>query len=398
MLLLATTINYMDRVTLASASVRVTAEFGLSDAQYGNLELAFGWAFAAGSVVFGFLADRFPVYFLYPAILSAWSIMGMVTGLTHGYESMLVCRALLGFFEAGHWPCALKTSHAVLTDKDRTMGNSVLQSGASIGAVITPQVMRLLMTDDPTSWRTPFIVIGAFGLGWVAVWFLLLRRHDLQPATAPVAAPRVPQPGWWTFLVNRRVWAVALLIMGAQTVWHIYRAWLMKFLQTGRGYSEAASLNFTSAYFVATDVGCLLAGFVSLWLARKYGTTAHDARRWVYGGACCLTSLSVLIPWLGAGWPLLAVLLCIGAGALALFPCYYSFVQEISSTHVGRLTGLLSMWVWAITSPLHSFFGMIVDRTKSYDAGLVVAGLAPWIGVIAMRLFWRREEATAAAR
>ena len=118
----------------------------------------------------------------------------------------------------------------------------------------------------------------------------------------------------------------------------------MKVLQTGRGYSEAASLNFTSAYFVATDIGCLLAGFVSLWLARKYGTSAHDARRWVYGGGCCLTSLSVLLPWLGQGWALLAVLLCIGAGALALFPCYYSFVQEISSTHVGRLTGLLSRW------------------------------------------------------
>ena len=33
LLLLATTINYMDRVTLGSASVRVTAEFGLSGTQ-----------------------------------------------------------------------------------------------------------------------------------------------------------------------------------------------------------------------------------------------------------------------------------------------------------------------------------------------------------------------------
>jgi hypothetical protein len=58
LLLLATTINYMDRVTLGSASVRVTQELGLDDRQYGNLELVFGWAFAAGSLVFGFLADH----------------------------------------------------------------------------------------------------------------------------------------------------------------------------------------------------------------------------------------------------------------------------------------------------------------------------------------------------
>ena len=47
---------------------------------------------------------------------------------------------------------------------------------------------------------------------------------------------------------------------------------------------------------------------------------------------------------------------------------------------------------WAVTSPLHSFFGMLVDRTKSYDIGLVIAGLAPWIGVLAMRLLWRKTD------
>src|ERR1700712_4532938 len=80
LLLLATTINYMDRTALAGASVRVTQELGLNDAQYGDFEWAFGWAFAAGSLVFGFLADRYRIYLLYPAILVAWSLTGMATG------------------------------------------------------------------------------------------------------------------------------------------------------------------------------------------------------------------------------------------------------------------------------------------------------------------------------
>jgi ACS family hexuronate transporter-like MFS transporter len=90
----------------------------------------------------------------------------------------------------------------------------------------------------------------------------------------------------------------------------------------------------------------------------------------------------------------------VGAGALALFPCYYSFVQDLSERHVGKLTGLLSMWVWAVTSPLHSLFGTLVDRTGSYDAGMVVAGLMPWVGVVAMRLGWgpvRRMERDSAS-
>jgi ACS family hexuronate transporter-like MFS transporter len=388
LLLLATTINYMDRVTLANASVRVTKEFALTEQQYGTLELAFGWAFAAGSLVFGFLADRFRVYWLYPCILAGWSVMGMISGWTADYTQLLVCRTLLGFFEAGHWPCALKTTFAVLSEKDRTMGNSVLQSGASIGAIITPQVMKWLMTAETGSWRSAFIVVGAFGLVWVLVWFVMMRPQELDAAPAAAEeAPRLPLGG---ILLSRRFWAVALLITGTQTVWHIYRVWLMKFLQTGRGYEEDAALNFQSAYYISTDVGCIVAGLVSLWLARQFGLSAHDARRRVYAGACVLTSLSVALPWLGQGPLLLAVLLLIGAGALALFPCYYSFVQELSAHHVGRLTGLLSMWVWAVTSPLHQLFGWMADTSKSYDLGLVVAGLAPWLGVLSMALLWGR--------
>ena len=38
LLLLASAINYMDRQTLANAAVRITREFHLSQAQYGNIE------------------------------------------------------------------------------------------------------------------------------------------------------------------------------------------------------------------------------------------------------------------------------------------------------------------------------------------------------------------------
>ncbi|MEY4483599.1 MAG: D-galactonate transporter [Verrucomicrobiota bacterium] len=395
LLLLATTINYMDRVTLASASVRVTHELALSDVQYGNLELAFGWAFAAGSLVFGFLADRLRIYYLYPAVLAAWSFMGIATAWSHGFWELMVCRTLLGFFEAGHWPCALKTTFALLDEKDRTMGNSMLQSGASIGAIITPQIMKLLMTEQPGSWRTTFIAVGASGFLWVIVWLISLRPRDLERTREIIV--NKDAPGLAGILRSGRFWAVALLILGAQSVWHIYRVWLMKFLQTGRGYTETAALDFNSLYYIATDVGCILAGVISIWLIRRHASSPHDARRTVYRGACVLTSLSIFLPWLDKGWPLLATLLLIGAGALALFPCYYSFVQELSPTHVGRLTGLLSLWVWAVTSPLHSFFGMLVDHTKSYDLGLVVAGLAPWLGVFALRFLWKRDISSASA-
>lgn len=392
LLLLATTINYMDRQTLANAATRVTTEFQLSQEQYGDLELAFGWAFAAGSLFFGFLADRFRVYWLYPVVLTGWSLMGIASAHTDGYWPLLACRILLGFFEAGHWPCALKTTFALLEPKDRTMGNSVLQSGASIGAIVTPPLMIWLMTDDISSWRFAFQVIGAIGLLWVLLWFLSIRRAELDVPVPPAAAA---SESTWSLILSRRFWALAILILGAQTCWHLFRVWLPKFLQEGRGYPETEALAFNSFYYIGTDIGCIAAGFVSLWLVRKFAVSAHVARRRVYAGACFLTSFSVLLLWLPKGWPLMGAILVVGAGALALFPCYYSFVQELSTRHVGKLTGLLSTWVWAVSSPMHKFFGRLVDETGSFDLGMAMAGLAPWIGVIAMVFLWDREKAGA---
>jgi ACS family hexuronate transporter-like MFS transporter len=392
LLLLATTINYMDRVTLASASVRITSELQLSETQYGHLELAFGWSFALGSIVFGFLADWIPIYILYPAALLAWSAMGAASGMTEGHHSLLLCRALLGFFESAHWPCALKTTHTILSEKQRTLGNSILQSGASIGAILTPQLMRLLLTDAPGSWRKTFIFVGMLGAAWALGWFMLVRPRDLTfPKPRETTAT---DKGLIAILRSKPLWAVAILIVGAQTVWHVYRVWLMKFLQTGRGYTESAALNFNSLYFAATDVGCVLAGLLALALVKHLHLSPHLARRRVYAGACALTSLSLFLPLLERGGFLLGTLLVIGAGALALFPCYYSFVQDLSATHVGRLTGILSLWVWALTSPLHSAMGALADWSKSYDLGLVIAGIAPWMGVVSLHALWKIPSAT----
>jgi hypothetical protein len=40
---------------------------------------------------------------------------------------------------------------------------------------------------------------------------------------------------------------------------------------------------------------------------------------------------------------------------------------------------------------MHSLFGMIADATGTYDWGLALAGLGPWLGVIAMKLLWDRK-------
>ncbi len=394
LLLLATTINYMDRQTLANAAVRIINEFKLSKERYGDLELAFGWAFAAGSVLFGFLADRVSLRWLYPSVLFAWSVMGFLSAWTTDFSQLLLCRTLLGLFEAGHWPCALKTTQLLLSARDRTMGNSVLQSGASLGAIITPLVMRAMMTEAPGSWRLPFQVVGAVGMLWIVMWFAAIRPRDLggmSLSNGGQSTTSSSRESLWGVLLSRHFAVALVIIFCIHTTWQFLRVWLPMFLQKGRGYSESESLFFNSFYFVATDIGCIAAGAMSLWLARR-GLTPHAAKGRVYLICSLLTALTVFVAVLPKGWPLLGILLLVGAGALGVYPCYYSLVQEISAQHIGKISGLLATLVWAISSPVHKYFGRHLDQTQSFDLGLALVGLTPLVGYCALRFFWSQPE------
>jgi ACS family hexuronate transporter-like MFS transporter len=397
MLLLASAINYMDRQTLANAAVRISREFGLSQTQYGNVEAVFGYAFAAGSLLFGWLADRLSVRTLYAWVLGLWSVAGIVTGLVTNYDQLLWCRILLGFFEAGHWPCAIRTTRLLLDERQRSMGNGLLQSGASLGAVITPLIMQALMTSDLRTWRVPFLVVGAVGMLWIVPWFWLLRGDDLRPARASAAERAAgSSASFLQVILSRRMLVVFFVIACINTTWQILRAWLPKFLQEGRGYSEAHALGFNSVWFIATDIGCLAAGALAVWLARRR-MSVHGARVLVFAACAFLCAGCLLVPWLGKGGLLLFVLCLAGAGALGVFPLYHAFTQDISPEHQGKITGVAGVAAWVVPAQIQKLFGMLADRTGSFDLGLALAGCLPFLAIFPLWWFWMPRAAKSAA-
>ena len=401
LLLCASMLMYMDRQTLPNVATRITREFGLSQEEYGNIEMTFGYAFAAGGFIFGIIADKWSVRWLYPCLVIGWSAMGFFTGMVETYAGLLICRTLLGFFESGHWPCALKTTQRLLSRDQRTMGNSVLQSGASFGAILTPLLMNWMLVGrtEPGLWRKPFLVIGSLGVLWLIAWFALLRKSDFAPPaeqsapnskTEPSEAGRSGGEGSFLSIVyGRRFLVLCVIVACINICWQIIRSWLPKFLQEGRSYGESEALYFNSLYYIATDVGCLGAGAASLWLVKR-SFTVHGSRSLAYGCCALLTSLTSVAAFMPKGWLLLGMLLVVGAGALGLFPCYYSFTQDLSARHQGKVTGLLSLVAWVPSSYLQKLFGRLADKTESFDYGIALTGLLPLVGLFFLWLFWDR--------
>ena len=387
-LLLASALNYMDRQTLSNLSPRILKAFEIDEAQYGLLEVVFGLAFAAGSIAFGFLADRVNIRWLYPAVLVAWSAVGFATGLVRNYEELFACRLLLGFFEAGHWPCALKTTQRLIPAERRTLGNSVLQSGTAIGAIVTPMIIKFMLTEELDSWRSSFLWIGGLGMGWVALWLALIRGDELAPLGRD--DQQQASGSFWSAILSREFLAVASMGLAITIAWQLFRAWLPLFLNRGRGYTESAMLDFNFAYHIATDIGCLSAGFATAYLFHR-GFSASTARKITTAACALMAGVAVLIPWIPSGPALFGSMLLVGAGLLGMHPCFYAFSQELSARHQGKVTGLMNLMIWVISSPFQWVFGAFVKWTQNYDIAFAAAGVLPLLGAAIIWILWPRD-------
>jgi ACS family hexuronate transporter-like MFS transporter len=310
---------------------------------------------------------------------------------------------VLGFFEAGQWPCALVTAQRLLSRRDRALGNSIIQSGASLGAMATPAVVWLLTTDAPGSWRLPFRVIGASGLFWVFAWLLFVPAGDvdLKPAANEISPdeaipandgdddPTASDARARRRTLVRRFVALAVVVVVINLCWQYFRAWMPKMLREEFQYSKDKVQFFSMAYYLAADVGCLSIGFLVKLLASR-GFSVHRARMTTFLACSLLTALSMLAAALPASSLLLATLLVIGFGSLGQFPTYYAFTQELSARKMGNVTGVLSFLTWMFYAVVSGPIGRWADRTGSYSHVTFLAGLVPMLGFLAVLFLWDR--------
>ena len=189
----STVLNYMDRQTITLVKDQIGSAFGIkSDVDFGWILAAFSMTYALFQVPAGYLVDRWDLRWSYAAAVAWWSLAAMAMALAPNLAMLIVCRALLGVGESFNWPCALRVTARVLPPADRSLGNGIFNSGAAVGAVVTPIVvtnLTLLM-----GWRAAFLVTGSLGFVWVAAWLILVQgperrllAREVRPKPADLA-------------------------------------------------------------------------------------------------------------------------------------------------------------------------------------------------------------------
>jgi ACS family hexuronate transporter-like MFS transporter len=281
----------------------------------------------------------------------------------------------------------------------RTFGNSILQSGASVGAVLTPMLVLALERWNPDSWRWAFLIVGGFGLPWAVAWLLLVRERDVrrpviqtdETSTGPGGERELQEIPFWQVFTTRRWWLLLAVVCLINTVWHFIRVWMPVWLEKDLNYSHEFVQKFTSAYFLATFFGALASGWLTSALPRR-GWNVHRARLAVFLVFALMSGLVVPAAYMKPGPLLLGTLLVVAFGTLGLFPIYYSLNQEISAKNQGKVGGSLGFATWGSLYFFHGWVGALTtDNPGLRPLIFTVVGCGPLLAFFVLLLFWGRR-------
>jgi MFS transporter, ACS family, aldohexuronate transporter len=276
---LGSTVNYIDRGTIAILAPFLQPLFHWSESDYGWIVFAFQSSYAIMMVVSGGVIDRLGTRLGYALAMAWWSAATMAHALARGVSSFIVARFLLGAGEAGNFPAAIKGVAEWFPRRERALATGIFNSGTNIGAVVAYPVVGWLLRR--WGWQAAFIGTGGLGAVCVLLWtviYRLPRRHPwitsaelehIEKSEGEEEDPSQAKASWSGILSSRQAWGFIAAKFMTDPIWWFYIFWLPKYLTQARGFSMARMEMFGSIPFLTAMIGSISGGWLSGALIKR---------------------------------------------------------------------------------------------------------------------------------
>ena len=345
----ASALNYLDRNLLSALAVTLRNEFQINSEQFGYVISAFSIVYAFSSPLMGLFIDRVGLTWGACVLVGLWSLAGTSTGLVGSLGGLMICRAALGFAEAGGIPANGKAGALYLEPHNRALGLGISQVGITLGSMAAPLLATWISARS--GWRSAFVVTGLMGFLWIPVWLWVARKTP--PVSDAATAPRIPI---MPMLRDRRFLGLIAANMLSMTVYSLWFGWSTLFLVNVYGLTESqANLRFVWIPPIFATLGGLLGGWLALHFIRA-GMPVFQARVRISLGAAVFVLFTAAAPLLPS--PALAT----AAISLSLFAVtclsvnYYTIPLDLfgpgrAALSVAALTGSFGL-MQAFIAPL----------------------------------------------
>lgn len=274
-LTLSTILNLVDRQTLSILAPLLRDKFHLTVQDYSHITTAFLISYTVMYTVGGRMVDWIGERIGMAACILWWSLCTMATALVQGGFSLGAVRFLLGLGEPGNYPAALRATTRWFPKEERGLPIAMFSSGGAIGNVLAPPLVAGITLLF--GWRAAFVLPGALGLVWLALWLAIYRvpseypgitAEELQALEGDKPKAQRP-PRWRELLTDRNVLALVFSRLVSDPAWYFYVFWMPEYLKRERGFSLSDIGMYAWIPFVAGALGGMAWGHAADLLIRR---------------------------------------------------------------------------------------------------------------------------------
>ncbi|MBS0379357.1 MAG: MFS transporter [Proteobacteria bacterium] len=391
LLVSASLLTYLDRVCIGIAGPRIQDELHLSTQDWGLVTGAFALAYALLEIPGGVLADRFGARAMMTRIVLWWSAFTALTALARERAGLVVVRFCFGAGEAGSYPTIATGIRRWFPEGERGRAFGFVILAGQLGGAIAP--LFLVPIQMRWGWRCGFVLLGAAGVAWAALWWYGYRNSPAEaPAVGVAEREHIGTPTavvhtltLRALLTHRSVALVTLATFGFQSAYYFTLFWLPLYLMRARGFSEGET-RLAAVPFLIGALGNAAGGLALDGALRRWG------ERWAPRLLCCgglaLGAACAFAVPLTSDRYLALALLAVCYGALTFQqPANWVVCVKLGGPHCGAVTGAMNSAgaLGGLCSAL--LIGHLVSATGSYDGvlrlmGAVLAFAALlWLGV-----------------
>jgi MFS transporter, ACS family, hexuronate transporter len=277
---LGTIVNYLSRNALGVMAAELKTLMNMSTQQYSYVVGAFQIGYTVMQPVCGLIIDIIGLRLGFALFACLWSATGVAHAFAGSWMSLAAMRGLMGLSEAVAIPAGMKAVAEWFPNREKSVAVGYFNAGTSLGSLFAPPLVVFLSLRY--GWQSAFVVTGAMGFVWAALWYWLYRspeqhhrisRKELSfikdgQSTAGTGAHdkrRIRE-----VLGTRRFWAIAQARFFAEPAWQTFSFWIPLYLATERHMDLKQIAMFAWLPFLAADLGGLFGGYLSPFLMKRF--------------------------------------------------------------------------------------------------------------------------------
>jgi len=376
---------YLDRICLGVARIPIQQQLGITDNQFGWIDVAFMIPYGLFELPVGRWGDRRGARGVVTRIVLCWSFFTALTGWMSSFWGFMLVRFLFGAGEAGAFPNAARVVSRWFPGRSRGPAQGIVTASANLGGALSPALTAYLITW--LDWRWTFGVYGLLGVAWATVFYCWFRDdpadhswvNDREREMLAESAPKVDSHGhppidWPLVLGSPNVWLLGAAMNAGAFGFYMCVNWFPKYLSSARDVELTGTGWLSSTIQIGGACGCMLGGVIGNALMARLDDR-RLVRRIVGAGGFIAAAVSIFSITL-CDSPLAATIcaaLAIMCGQIQL-TAWWATTADISGKHQAAMFGLMnSMGVFGGSLSNLFFSGF---ATFMHDLGY--SGRAQW--------------------